>query len=727
MRPGLVPGRFFVAIGANLCYIQGMIDFNEYVSLVETLNEWAKAYSAGNSIVTDDVYDKKYIQLKEFEAANPAFILDNSPTRHVEDGAEGFRKVKHEIPMISISNSNGIDEANQWCTEMIREHNVPELELEYKIDGLGLALIYKDGQLMDAVTRGKDNVGDSVFENALRVKGVPSKIAMEGNVEIRGEVVWKYDDFEPINEQFAAEGKKVFANPRNGAAGTLKLHEPDEVERRGLSFIGYLIVKGSPNTTQSADIDTLISLGFEVPEHHVVEHVVQFTAVAEGMRERRFEQAYPIDGVVIKVNDKNRQPELGYTAKSPNFYRAYKFPPEEKETELVDIEPSVGMSGANTPVCIVKPVHLAMTTVSRISGHNWDTVEYLGLYKGCHVVIRKAGEIIPELVKCVETGRSKDDYEVIRDQYDRHKPEPIPHVEPYNGLTAGERYMRPKVCPFCGAELKYAVNAEGRELVAWICDNENCTSQFVLKLANFASRDCMNIMGVGESMAELLFEAGKVRSFDQLYTLTKEDLVGLGNIREKSAVKIIAAIAKTKDNYLHQLIEGFSIQGLGHQASPVVASCVSKAGGFRSFVSSEPGTSAKFLGDFVDFAKEGGVSDIIMTRFVTFINQNKEMIAKMVELGVAQKVKEAQSMKLAGKVCIMTGTFSKLDRDVFKDMVVSNGGTICSSITKKCNLVLLGDNAGPKKIKAIDEYQKAGQKIDVYTPETLDEFLKLLD
>jgi NAD-dependent DNA ligase len=154
---------------------------------------------------------------------------------------------------------------------------------------------------------------------------------------------------------------------------------------------------------------------------------------------------------------------------------------------------------------------------------------------------------------------------------------------------------------------------------------------------------------------------------------------------------------------------------------------VSKAGGFRSFVSSEPGTSAKFLGDFVDFAKEGGVSDIIMTRFVTFINQNKEMIAKMVELGVAQKVKEAQSMKLAGKVCIMTGTFSKLDRDVFKDMVVSNGGTICSSITKKCNLVLLGDNAGPKKIKAIDEYQKAGQKIDVYTPETLDEFLKLLD
>ena len=704
-----------------------MIDFNEYVSLVGTLNEWAKAYSAGNSIVTDDVYDRKYIQLKEFETANPAFILDNSPTRHVEDGAEGFRKVKHEIPMISISNSNGIDEANEWCANMMHDHNVPELELEYKIDGLGLALIYKDGQLMDAVTRGKDNIGDSVFENAIRVKGIPSKIAMEGDVEIRGEVVWKYDDFEPINEQFAAEDKKVFANPRNGAAGTLKLHDPDEVERRGLSFIGYLIVKGSPNTTQSADIDTLISLGFEVPEHHVVQHVVQFTAVAEGMREHRFEQAYPIDGVVIKVNDKNRQPELGYTAKSPNFYRAYKFPPEEKETELLDIEESVGMSGAITPVAIVKPVHLAMTTVSRCSLHNWDTVEYLGLFKGCHVVIRKAGEIIPELVKCTETGRSKDDYEVIRDQYDRHKPEPIPHVEAYDKPTPGERYMRPKVCPYCGAELKCAVNSEGRELVAWVCDNDNCTSQFVLKLKNFASRDCMNIMGVGESMAELLFESGKVRSFDQLYTLTKEDLVGLGNIREKSAAKIIAAVAKTKDNYLHQLIEGFSIKGLGHQASPMVATAVSEAGGFGAFVSSDPETSAQFLSKFVDTAKSGGVSDILMTRFATFINQNKDMIAKMVELGVAQNVKKAQSMKLAGKVCIMTGTFSKLDRDVFKDMVVSNGGTLCSSITKKCNLVLLGDNAGPKKVKTIDEFQKAGQRIDVYTPETLDEFLKLLD
>lgn len=699
-----------------------MIDFTEYSQIVDTMQSWAKAYAAGSQTVTDDVWDKNYLLLKEFEAANPAFILDNSPTRHVVDGADGFRKVKHDIPMISISNSNGIGEANEWCADMMRARGVKEFELEYKIDGLGLALIYKKGQLVDAITRGTDNVGDSVWENAIRIKSIPHQISVFGDIEIRGEVVWKYDDFEPINDQLAAEGKKCFANPRNGAAGTLKMHDPDEVERRCLSFVAYLIVKGSSNATQIADIELLETMGFEVPEHHVVQSIEQFTAIAESMRERRFQQVYPIDGVVIKVNDKSRHPELGYTAKSPNFYRAYKFPPEEKETELLDIEQSVGMSGAITPVAIIKPVHLAMTTVSRCSLHNWDLVEYLGLHKGCHVVIRKAGEIIPELVKCTETGRTKDEYEVLREQYDRKK---IPHVEAYTGATPGERYERPMTCPFCSAPLHFALNADGKELVAWVCNNDSCTSQFVLKLTNFASRGCMNIMGLGESMAELLFESGKVVSFDQLYALTVNDLVGLGNIREKSAQKLINAINKTKDNYLHQLIEGFSIPGIGHQASPVFATSVAKAGGFAKFLSED--AEGQFMLDLTLNARMGGISEQLVKRFTDFIVRNKEMIGRLVAAGVAQKVKEAQSVKLAGRVCIMTGTFSKLDRDVFKDMVVTNGGTICSSITKKCNLVLLGDNAGPKKVKAIEEFKKAGQHIDVYTPETLDDFLKLLE
>lgn len=704
-----------------------MIDFKQYAEMCGVLTQWAREYAAGTPSVPDDVYDRNYILLKEFEAANPSVILDTSPTRHVEDGADGFRKVKHDIPMISIANSNGIDETREWATMMFNR-GVARLEGEYKLDGLSLALKYRDGQLVDAVTRGKDNVGDSVFENALRVKGVLTRIPLPSKVEIRGETVWKYADFEPVNDQLIADGKKAFANPRNGAAGTLKSHDPDEVESRGLSFVSYLIVEGSPNGTQAKDIDTLAEMGFEVPEHWVADNVDDVVALAEKMREKRFEQPYTIDGVVLKVDDKLDQNRFGYTAKSPNFYRAYKFPPEEKETELIDIEQSIGMSGAITPVAIIKPVHLAMTTVSRCSLHNWDLVDYLGLHKGCHVVIRKAGEIIPELVKCSETGRSKDTYEVERDICDKNK---IPHVDPWVPTTdeerAYERYLRPATCPYCGGPLHCQVNAEGRELVNWVCSTDDCRAQIAGKLSNFVSRDCMNIMGIGDKIVELLVESGKVAFFDDLYTLTADDIMNVCGKKEASAAKIIAAIDKSRGNYLHQLIEGFSISGLGHQAAPAVAECVHEAGGFSRFVCPVPEESAGFIADFAVKAVEKGVSDLISNRFVAFITNHVEAIRELVAMDVAQEVKPVQSMKLAGKVCIMTGTFDKLDRDVFKDMVTTNGGTICSSITKKCNVVLMGDGAGPSKVQKIHDLQAAGQKIEVYTPETLDKFLALFN
>ena len=702
-----------------------MIDFNEYVTLVGVLNEWAQAYAAGEQIVTDDIYDKNYIKLKEFEAANPAFILDTSPTRHVVDGAEGFRKVKHKIPMISIANSNGIDETREWVTMMFSK-GVKRIEGEYKLDGVSLALKYRDGQLIDAVTRGEDNMGDSVFENALRIKGVLHKISLTGDVEIRGETVWKYADFEQVNDQLIADGKKAYANPRNGASGILKSHDPNEVESNGLSFVSYLIVEGSPNRYHSEDIVTLHDIGFEVPENWVATTVDEVVEFAENMREKRFEQDYTIDGVVLKVDDKEDQPRFGYGNKSPNFYRAYKFPPEEKVTEVLDVESSVGMQGAITPVVIFNPVHLAMTTVSRSTLHNWDMLDYLGIHKGCHVVIRKAGEIIPELVKCVETGRTIDMYEVERTICNKNK---IPHVapwEPSNDIErAYVRYTRPSVCPYCGNPLHCQVNAEGRELVNWVCSTDDCRAQIAGKLANFVSRGCMNIMGIGEKIIELLVESGKVVFFDDLYRLTAEDIMSVCGKKNASAEKLITSIAKSKGNYLHQLIEGFSISGLGHQAAPTVAACVNEAGGFTRFISSIPEESAGFIADFAVKASEKGVSDLIANRFVAFITNHADAIHALVTMGVAQEVKPVQSMKLFGKVCIMTGTFAKLERDVFKEMVEANGGTICSSITKKCNVVLMGDGAGPAKIKKIKELQAAGQTIDVYTPETLDTFLEL--
>lgn len=626
--------------------------------------------------------------------------------------------MKHEIPMISIANSNGIDEANEWANRMFSD-GVKELEGEYKLDGLGLALIYRDGQLMDAVTRGVDNVGDSVWENALKVQGIPSRIQCTGDVEIRGEVVWKFDDFNEYNDSLAEQGKKQMSNPRNGATGTLKLHDPEEVGRRKLSFIAYLVVKGSPNRRQDADIEWLSSLGFEVPPHFVSVNVSEFTAQAEGMRLMRPNMPYAIDGVVIKVNDKDDQQRFGYTAKSPNFYRAYKFPPEEKETELLDIEQSIGMSGAITPVAILRPVTLAMTTVQRCSLHNWDLVEYLGLQRGCHVVVRKAGEIIPEIVACTETGRSKDTFEVLRS---KGKVERFIDTEPL--MEGAEPYLRPEVCPYCGGRLHRAKNDAGDELVAWVCDNEECRVQFLNKLINFGSRSVMAIRGFGESIAEALVEAGKVKDFSDVYTLVPADLVGLCGYKQKSAEKLVAAIAASRGNYLHQLIEGFSVPGMGHQASPVMAAAISRAGGL-GVVADMTELSLDALAAEVTAA---GVPEAAAKKMCRWISENREMCRFFAREGIAQTVKEqtAVSAKLAGKVCIMTGVFDQLDRDVFKEMVVANGGTVCGSITKKCNVVLMGDGAGPAKVKKIDELRKAGQEIDVYTPETLNEFMELL-
>lgn len=703
------------------------MDYKEYAETCEVLLKWAEAYAAGESMVDDSVYDAKYLELKKFEAENPAFILANSPTRCVVDGAVGFRKVKHIIPMISISNSNGIEETIEWATRMFGlsgspiaedRKGVESLELEYKIDGLGLALHYKEGQFVDAVTRGVDNVGDSVWENALRISSIPKTIPLKGQVEIRGEVVWKFDDFEKYNDQLDEEGKKRISNPRNGAAGTLKSHDPLEVERRNLSFIGYLIVQGSPKRYQSEDIDLLGQMGFEVPPHFVVSNLDDLRTVAENLREKRYEQEYPIDGVVLKVNDKQDQARFGYTAKSPNFYRAYKFPPEEKVTVLRSVEQSGGMSGAITPVAVSDTVTLAMTNVSRVSLHNWQLVEYLGLTEGCHIILRKAGEIIPEFVKCVETGRTKDNYKMLIDL----KKEPgswwDDHPAPENAIRA------PKVCPFCGAELVRVATQDGDDGAALVCPSETCRSKIVAKMIKFVDRKCMNLMGIGDSLVDLLHTVGVLNNPTDFYKLDVKTLASYGNIREKRAEKLVRAINATRDNYLHQLIEGFAITGIGHQASPVIANVLNGMGGLGALIN----TTEDVTGKFIENCVTQGISDTLARNFLDFVANNTQLVCYFVDNGIAQKVKEfsATSTKLEGRVCIMTGVFDRLEREKFKEMVLANGGTICSSITKKCNLVLMGDGAGPKKVKAIDDILKAGGHIDVFTPDTLDKFLDML-
>ena len=705
--------------------------YGEYCQLVDELKELAKAYYDGHELVSDAVYDAKERELRAFEIENPDLALEDSPTRKVYGApTSGFRKVKHKTPMGSIANSNGIEEAVKYVRVLKEQYGVKVIELEYKLDGASLALIYKDGTLVDAVTRGQDNEGDSVVENAVRINGVKKTIDRKGDVEVRGETLWFFDDFDAYNEQLEGNGEDTISNPRNGAAASLHLKTPEEVEQRKLNFIAYIVAEGSESTTQIGDVEYLEKEGFAVPPHVVVDisgddGLDRFREEAEKLRENRFNMPYPIDGVVIKVNDKSLQDEMGYTGKFPNFYRAYKFPPEEKDTLLLRIENSVGKSGAITPVAVFENVSLAMTNVTRTTLHHWNLVEYLGLFEGCHVRIRKAGEIIPELVKCVETGLSKDDYDVISKTKGK--------IEKYTDRILSKRlvgdnhkfYTRPTECPFCHAPLHHAVNSKGQELVSWICDNPECIAQMVDKLTHFVSRTVMNIRGMGEVMVQELYDAKKIGTYDDIYRLTAEDLEEACGCREKKSKKILAEIEKSKGNYLHQWIEGFSITGLGHTASPAFAECVGKCGGMEKFIGD---TALEALEQFKIEAINAGLSELLVGRFVTFIQNQQVMLGNLWMFGVRFPIKESnvKSNKLKDRVCIMTGVFDKLDRNDFKEMVVANGGKVCSGISKKTNLVLMGDGAGPSKVEAIENLKNAGFKIDVYTPATLSDFLDLL-
>ena len=704
--------------------------YGEYCQLVDDLNALAKEYSNGNSPVDDVVYDTKYKQLKEYELTHPDLVLPESPTQNVsEELVDGFRKVVHEVDMVSITNANGIEEAMAWVKDMYDKFGIKQFEVEYKLDGASLALIYKDGLLDDAVTRGQNNIGDSVIANAPMINGVRTSITRKGKVEVRGEVLWPYEAFDEFNDRLEELGKKAMANPRNGAAGSLKLTNPREVADRNLSFVGYIVAQGSESDTQTGDVDWLESEGFQVPPRATIDVSAGFDlmrATMEAMREKRSELPYAIDGIVIKVNDKTRFDEIGKTNKAPNYYKAYKFPPEEKDTLLLDIEMSVGKSGAITPVAIVAPVTLAGTTVQRCTLHNWDLVEYLGLFKGCHVRLRKAGEIIPEIVMCVETGVSKDDYDIITK--DKKKA-----VTKYTDLVASKRlvlnkdfYKRPDVCPFCGQPLANAVNEEGKKLVAWVCSNVGCKAQDVERLCNFAERKVMNIRSVGPSIIEKLYTAERITNIDDFYKLTEKDFIDFCGCREKNAKKLVKNIAATKGNQLSSLIEGFGVPGLGHTASPLVARVVNALGTKRLAYSEN---DLLFWVEFKSRCSAEGVSDLLINRFNDFVMKNIEMVRYFVENDIAMNYEDVGpvSNKLEGQVCIMTGVFDKLDRDVFKDMVVKNGGKVSSGITKKVNIVLMGEGAGPKKVQAVDDLRKAGYKITVYTPETLDEFMKLFE
>lgn len=687
------------------------IDFFEYCELITTLNAWNEAYANGNPIVSDAVYDVEYQKLKQFERANPDQIEPNSPTLKVtSDLKDGFVKVTHDIPMLSIANSMGLGELRDWSEKTVAK-GCDKQTIEYKIDGLALALRYENGELQDAITRGNGTEGDSVYANALQIPAIPKKLPWKHSTEIRGECVWLKDDFNAYNEKLEAMGKELLSNPRNGAAGTMKSRDPREVAERKLSFVAYSIVKGSENSLHSEDLELLKEVGFTVSEFYICPSTDKVIAGAEYMEKHRHEQPFLIDGLVIKVNDKTQYKRLGGTSKTPHCFTALKFPPEEKTTKLLGIEHSYGRTGAVTPVAILETVELALTKVSRASLHNWDLAEYLGCFVGCHVVVRKAGEIIPEIVKVVETERTKDDYEKAL----------------FAGTDLGEAYMvlheanpdydfyiRPSTCEHCGTPLRNDSNRSGDELVAWVCPNSGCSVKQYKQIVKFVSKEAMNIMGVGESLIESLLSKGLIKNSADLFKLTKDDLLTVGDMKERSAQKAIDAINDARNAYLNQLLAGIGIPNLGKTSSAPIAD------EFKTLQALSKATVA-------EVESVSGVGHELAESIVEWFQnpENMVMVQWFIDNNVACNTKPSRvkSDKLKDLVFIMTGSFDDLDRDDFKDKVVEYGGKVSSGITKKVNFVLIGDGAGPSKVKQIADLQAQGFDIKVIGSQ---DFLKML-
>lgn len=698
------------------------IDFFEYCDLIVKLNEWTKAYENSTPVVSDAVYDAEYKKLKQFELEHPTEIEADSPTQNVGSGATGD-KVDHKIPMLSIANSMSVDELRHWSEDKDTKGCV-EKTIEYKIDGLALTLIYKGGLLVDAITRGNGVSGDRVYANALQIADIPKTIPNpKDRVEIRGECVWLKADFEAYNAKLESMGKELMSNARNGASGTMKSKDPKEVAERKLSFVAYGTVDGSPSNKHSDDLNWLKHAGFITSEFFVCPNTDKVIAGAAYMETKRHEQPFLIDGLVIKVNDKTQYQRLGRTSKTPHFCTALKFPPEEKVTKLLGIEHSYGRTGAVTPVALLEEIELALTKVRRASLHNWDMAEYLGVHVGCHVIVRKAGEIIPEIVKVVEIGCTKDDYEkdLASKKYDKFSPDTIHHrnsdLRSNFELVLGnvDWYIRPYVCEHCGSTLKNETNRSGEQLVAWVCPNSECPVKQFKQIVKFVAKDAMNIMGVGESLIESLLSKGLIKNVSDLYKLSKDDLLTLDSVKERSADKAIDAINESRNAYLNNLLAGLGIPNLGKTSSSPIA---------ESMLTLETVSKATVA----QFESIDGIgSDLAESIVEWFENQsNMDMIRYFIDNNIACEAKPSikKSDKLKGLTFIMTGKFDDLGRGEFKDLVAEHGGSLSSGISKSVDFVLYGENAGPAKKKKINDLQNQGIGI-----KTIDssEFRKMLE
>ena len=636
--------------------------------LNKTLHEYGRAYyDLDAPIVPDSEYDEKMKELLAIEEEHPDLIYPDSPTQRVGGAPlEVFNKVVHRHPMLSLANAFNEEDLKDFDRRVKEATGNAVYVCELKIDGLAVSLQYEEGRLVQGATRGDGAVGEDITANLKTIRSIPHKLNESLTIEVRGEAYMPKNSFVKLNEDRDEAGEVPFANPRNAAAGSLRQLDSKVAESRNLATFIYAVggdaeVYGLDSHSDALNkVDELgLTTNKERKRCTTIEEVLEYVAY---WTENRLNLDYEIDGIVIKVDNFESQEQLGYTAKSPKWAIAYKFPAEEVHTQLLDIELSVGRTGVVTPTGILEPVLVAGTTVGRASLHNEDLIREKDIRIGDHVVLRKAGDIIPEIVMSLKEQRTGEE----------------------------EPFHMPDNCPVCDSEL---VRIEGE--VALRCVNPKCPAQMKEALIHFVSRRAMNIDGVGEKLIEQLYSADLVHDVSDLYTLTKESLLSLERIGEKSATNILTAIEQSKENSLEKLLFGLGVRHVGEKVARILAE------EYRTLDALEQATEEELVNVFEIGAI---VADSVTTYFST--EEVQEVMNKLRSYGVNTVYKGTTREELpttgpfAGKTIVLTGKLTELTRGEAKEQIESLGGTVSGSVSKKTDLVIAGEDAGSKLTKA---------------------------
>lgn len=622
-----------------------------------------KYYVEENPYLSDFDYDKMFTELKELEEKYPLLKTPDSPTQRVGSVSEKFFSHTHKYRLYSLDNTYSAEELKKWYERVCKEYNKKlQLVCELKIDGLAIALTYDKGLFTLGVTRGDGVTGENITPNLKTIKAIPLKLFEPKTLEVRGEIYMPKTSFEKLNEESLAKGEKVFANPRNAASGSLRQLDSKITAKRDLSMFTYTgIFEDAEDKNIKTHYDGMMylkKLGFKVnPNIRLVDDIQGAIDYCNEWATKRFDLNYATDGVVIKVNDFAIQKDLGFTARAPKWATAFKFPPEEVATKVLDIEVNTGKTGIVTPVAILEPVQLAGSTVARASLHNFDEIKRLDIRIGDTVLIKKAAEIIPKVVKVMDT--------------DIH--ESLPVVKP------------PKICPSCGAKL-----VERCGEVGLYCQNPDCGSLMCAKIEFWASKDAMDIDNVGPSLIQQLYDKKFISNPVDLYRLTMQDLMQLDLVKEKSSMNIYTSIQESKTKPLNRLLTALGIRHVGKETADILSG---------EFATLDDIKNA----DVERLANIEGIGGIIAQSIYDFFHEerNVKMIEELKELGVnpVSKVKP-KSDKLAGKTFVLTGTLQNMTRDEASAIIKSHGGKTSSSVSKKTSYVLAGENAGSKLDKA---------------------------